>query len=127
MVTKSVGTLPVENALMGSLPCEGARVLAFIADFSLATEYDFDLSSQFNNGIFTTLQTAYIDNSLSGQPTSIFIPAVQQTLTCPPNSQGYFSLLMTNPPNFQFSSSGGVNVGIQLMNFYIPPTVWSAV
>lgn len=120
----AVNSLPVLNALTGSLPCEGAKALPYVMDFSLAGEYDFDLTQQQQQGQFTTLQGFFIDNSANSDTVTITCNVTDQPIIVPPNSQGYYSMLMTTPPKFTAVSSGAVQVYIALMNFYIPPTVW---
>lgn len=120
----AIGQLPVFNALTGSLPCEGAKCLPYQADFSAANEYDFDLTAQWQSQQFSTLQGFYIDNSANSSTVTITCGTTNQTIVVPPQSCGYYTMLMTTPPKFSAVSAGAVVVYIALMNFYVPPTVW---
>lgn len=122
-----IGSLPVFNALTGLLPCEGAKGLSYSADFSAAQEYDFDFTIQYQNKVFTAIQCVWIDNADSASVAILIVNGSGQRIVAPANSQGYYTLLATSPPKFQFLSAGGVIVPIDFLNFYVPPTVWKTV
>lgn len=125
MTIGQLGQLPIFNALTGLLPCEGARALPYVADFSINTEYDFDFTLQFNQKQFTAIQGLYIDNSKNAQSVTVTcLGGTEQTIVAPPNSCGYYTLLSTSPPKFSVASSGAVSVFLAFLNFYVPPTVW---
>ena len=121
----TIGTLGIQNVLTGGMPCEGAKVLPYVMDFSAASQYDFDLTGQYQGNQFTTLQCAYIDNSANGSSLTISMNVTNQTIVVPKNSCGYFTLVMPAPPKLSVTTAGLVKVYMALMNFYIPPTVWS--
>jgi len=117
------GNIP---ALNGSLPCEGTKVFPFVLDFTGGKNaYLIDLTQQAQQKQFTTLQTIYIDNSLNTAALSVICSVTNQVITCPALSQGYFPILQPMPPQFQVQTTGNLVVTIQLLNFYIPPAVWS--
>lgn len=121
-----VSFIAPQNALNGVLPCEGPKALPYTMDFSLADEYDFDFTQQYQQNVFTSVQCAYVDNSLNGQNTTIIVNGTGQQISVPANSQGYFTLLAVPAPKFAVASAGaGVLVQIIFLNFYIPPTVWA--
>lgn len=124
MAGSPVTMLAVQNALNGLIPCEGPKALCYAADFSVATEYDFDLTQQFQQNIFTMLQCIFIDNSDNSSVVEVTVNGTGQTFQAPANSCGFYTLLMTSPPKLVLASQGGVVVNVQLLNFYIPPTVW---
>lgn len=121
----TVSTISPQNALDGLIPCEGPKALPYLMDFSAAAEYDFDFTQQWQQQTFSTIQCCYIDNSLNASPVTVTVNGTGQTITCPANSQGFFTLLTVPPPQFAVVSAGSVVVQIIWLNFYIPPTVWS--
>jgi len=121
-IANPAGNIPAVN---GALPCEGTKVFPFVLDFTGGKNaYLIDLTQQYNQKQFTTLQTVYIDNSLNTSPTSVVCTSTGHIVTCPALSQGYFALFQPVPPVFQVQSLGAFVVTIQLLNFYIPPAVW---
>lgn len=124
MVSKSVSFIAPQNALNGLTPCEGPKALNYIMDFTAAAEYDFDLSQQWQQGAFTTVQCAYIDNGLNTSPCFITVNGTGQTITVPPNTCGFYTLLMVDPPKLSIASAGQFQIYVALLNFYVPPTVW---
>lgn len=116
------GQFPVPN---GAVPCEGTKVFPFNLDFTAGKNaYSIDLTSQYNQKQFTTLQTVYIDNSNNPAILQIVCSVTGQVITAPALSQGYYAILQPSPPKLIAQTLGGVVVLIQLLNFYIPPVVW---
>jgi len=111
----------------GFQPCEGPRCLSYNLDFSAATEYDFDLTQQQQQGQFTTLQTVYIDNSSNAAALTLTVQGTNQVITWAPNTQGFVTIVSQVPAKFSISTSGGILIAVQLMNFYIPPAMWKTV
>jgi len=109
----------------GELPCEGTKALPFNLDFTVANAYLIDLTQQYNQKQFTSIQCVYVDNSLNPSPLQIIAGTTNQVTTCPPFSQGFFELLLPTPPKLMVQTVGVLIVNIQLLNFYIPPEVWS--
>jgi predicted secreted protein len=109
----------------GALPCEGTKTLPYNIDFTAANAYLIDLTQQYQQQQFTTLQTIYIDNSDNLDVTEVICGTTNQLITAPPQSQGYYAILEVQPPKLQIQSNGNVIVPVQLLNFYIPPQVWS--
>lgn len=123
--TANINTAGVIQTLNGALPCEGPKALPFIMDFSAFSEFDIDLTQQYQQGQFTTLQAIYIDNSANGSTLTVTVNGTGQTIVAPKNSCGYYILLMPQPPKLAITTAGVVKVYVSLMNFYIPPYVWS--
>lgn len=108
----------------GAVPCEGTKVFPFNLDFTAVNAYLIDLTQQYQQKQFTTLQTVYIDNSNNNSILQVVCSVTGQVITAPALSQGYYAILQPSPPRLQVQTNGGVIVTIQLMNFYIPPVVW---
>lgn len=105
----------------------GRRSIHVLIDFSMGTTYQLDLSQIQSQGQIDSVQTLYIDNSANlGTITVAMQGATQQNITLPPNSQAYLPVLQSNPPVINFSvASGAPVVNVQLLNFFLPPLVWS--
>lgn len=112
------------KAVNGALPCEGTKIFPFTLNFNLANAYQVDLTQQFMNREFSTLQTVWIDNSINPQPLQIVCSVSGQVITAPPLSQGFYTMLQPSPWRFVVQTSGVLIMQIILLNFYIPPTVW---
>lgn len=120
----TVNNLSIQNALNGSLPCEGAKVLPYNADFAAAATYDFDLTQQWQQKSFSTVQGFYINNSANLSPVTVTVNGTGQTIVVPASKSGFFIMLMPSPPKLSINSAGGVTVYIAFLNFYVPPIVW---
>lgn len=118
----AIGAFPTNNGL---IPCEGCKTIPFTFDFNAFLAYLVDLTLQQDQKKISVIQSVYIDNSLNLTNTlSIDVDTTGQHLVFPQKSCGYVPLLVPTPSKLTFSSAGAVVVGVQLLNFYIPPTVW---
>jgi hypothetical protein len=93
------------------------RALPLTLDFAASLEYTIDYSNMQARGFFSMVQTVWVDNMASATILYITIPAVNQVLQIPANTQGYFPVLCPNPVNISFASAGGVAVQVILLNF----------
>ena len=108
----------------GAVPCEGTKAYPFLLDFAANNAYKIDLTQQWQQKQFVTLQTAWVDNKDNTQPLTLICSTTSQRIVCPPLSQGFYALLQPTPPVLQVESDGGITVEIILLNFYIPPQIW---
>jgi hypothetical protein len=112
---------------MGTPPdCKvGRRAIHITIDFSLGASFNLDLSQVQSQGAIDSVQSLYIDNSLSTGNLTILMGLTNQSVIIPPGAQAYIPVLQGNPPVLQFALSTGTNaVNVQLMNFFVPPCVW---
>jgi len=109
----------------GALPCEGTKAYPFLLDFTQSNAYKIDLTQQWQQKQFVTLQTAWIDNSDNDSPLELICSTTSQRIVANPRTQGFYVLLQPTPPVLQVQSDGALVVEIILLNFYIPPTVWT--
>lgn len=122
-VAQTPGFVTTRN---GEMPCEGPRAFPFLLDFSIANAYLIDLTAQYQNKQFTSMQCAWVDNTLNDSPFQIIVNGTNQVIECPPFSQGFYELLLPSPPKITVQTVGGnFTVQIILLNFYIPPQVWN--
>ena len=115
------GNFPVVN---GALPCEGTKAFPFKLDFSATNAWLIDLTPQWQQKQFTTLQCVWMDNSLGDENLEIICDVTEQSIICPPRSQGFFELLQPVPPKFMVQTNDTITKQIILLNFYIPPQTW---
>lgn len=120
--TQNWMTIPIFNQ---QVPKEGPKALPLKFDFSTAASQTIDLQNMQSRGYVAEIQTIYFDNSLSSVPTSVTMRVTNQVLTCPPFSQGYFPILVPNPPVMTFANSGNAIVNVQLLNIPMPLDVWN--
>lgn len=115
------GSLATRN---GEIPCEGQKTIPFVFDFAANTDYTVDCEQLQQTRTFTSVQSAYIDNSLNGSTVVLIVENSGQRIVIPPNACAYVPLLAPTPARILFQSAGLFVVKAQLMNFYIPPAVW---
>lgn len=111
----------------GVVPCEGAKCVPFIADFNLASVYDFDFTTAQQGGQISSIQTVFIDNSANGSALVITIDGTQQSFSVKANTCGFYILIAPMATRVHATTVGLVKVYFAFLNFYIPPTVWSTI
>lgn len=104
-----------------------SKTLPILIDFSLGNTFTADLSTIQAQGFMDSVQTIYADNSGQSSPLifTLGLGITNQVVTIPPNAQGYVPVLQPNPPKVQIFSASGAKITIQLLNFFVPPDVWS--
>lgn len=110
----------------GLYPEKGPRGMPQTYDFTSVTSIDVDFTQTEMLDRLEYVQTIYVDNSLNASSFSIYFNSLNQTLTWPPNSQGYLPVLCSNPPKFTVSSVGGVIVAVEFLSIALPAIIWSA-
>lgn len=66
----------------------------------------------------------YIDNSLNGSTLQIQMDKSQQSIIVPANSQALLPILASPPEKITFTTTGGIIVPIQVLNFRPDPIIW---
>lgn len=128
MADQQVSASPVQVFTGCPDPGIGAVSLTVNLDFvHLGQDINIDLQPIQQTGKMGSVQSIYIDNSANAQPMTITVDGTLQTLTIPPQSCGYYTLLATNPPRFKFHTTGVFVIRVQFLNYYVPGNVWSAV
>lgn len=105
-------------------PPEQPICLPYRFDFSAETAYQVDLSSVFQSGVISNIQTLYFDNSSNGADLIVDVQGSRQHMPLPANSTGYVPILVSQPGVMIFSSSGGQVVTIELLNVPLPTNIW---
>ena len=110
----------------GNPACEGRKSITTIIDFSIGLVFTLDLSFIVDQlARINSVQTLFVDNSLNSNSITITTGVVNQKIVIPPLSQAYIPVLQNNPPVLRFQSSVAVTLPIQILNFFLPPIVWS--
>lgn len=86
-----------------------------------------DLTLTVDNQVFEFLQAIFIDNSANASSLTVVASVTGQSLVIPPLSQAYMPVVIGDQPVITGTSSGGVKVPLQLLNFPISTLVWSTV
>lgn len=126
MVQVAQQNMAITPLQFGAPPCSGAKCIPYNADFSANAQYDFDFSQQIQGGQIDNIQTAFVDNTLNPQNLVLTINGTSQRIQIAKNTAGYYSLLTPSLPKVSATTTGLVLVYFAFLNFYIPPTVWSA-
>lgn len=109
-----------------AIPDEGPKVIRADLDFSALDNIDIEGLLATTTGFMSYVQGVFIDNQTNPNPVELKCSVTGQIITCPATSQGYFPLLITNPPRFNASTTPAADLRV-LMFFYnvpIQPMVW---
>jgi hypothetical protein len=110
------------------IPDEGPKSIAVPLDFSQATTFTLDLQNLMQRGFISMIQGVFLDNSANPATLAISFNGAGQTIKIAPNRQGYRIVLCPNPVNsIVFSSTGGVAVSVNLLNFPVTNSDWPAI
>lgn len=109
------------------IPKGGPKTVPALLDFSSVAEIEIDgelLTSQMR---MEYLQGVFIDNADNLDQLTIVMGTTGQRIVCPPESQGYFSIMVPNPPKMIANSAIVANKKIPLFFYNVPiqAAVWS--
>lgn len=110
---------------VGLAPKKGPRTVSMNCDFTVSNPFSFDLLIAEDQDRIEWVQSIFIDNSLNGSVFSITSLGSNQKITCPANSQGYFTFLVPQQPRFTCATTGTPIIPIQLMSMMVPSQVWN--
>jgi len=114
------------------LPSEGPKSIPLVLDFTGAIlSYAIDLSMMFDQQYITMLQSIFIDlsdPSLSNLSIQTSDSNSLQTIVAKAQTQGYYQILVPNPPKLIFTASAAGGIArIALLNIAVPGSVWPTV
>ncbi len=125
MVATALG---YQKLAFGCFPKEGSVTLPVNLDFSTVASVVLDATIWQARGQFSQLQTLYIDNSANPNPLVIVMNVTFQRIVVKKNTCGYFPVMQPSPPSgIVFSTTPGLIIPIQVLNFFIPPAQWDSV
>ena len=119
--TNNLAAQPVANS---TIPPEGPKAIPFSVNFSTNPSYSLNILNIIRSGAISRAQTIFVDNSANSAAVTITSAITSSAIIAPPYSQGYYPVLVPNPPNLTFVSSGSATVNFQLINVPMPSSVW---
>jgi hypothetical protein len=120
--------LSTQSVNAQKIPDEGPKSIAIPLDFSQGTQYTLDLQNLIQRNFISMIQGIFLDNSANNATLSVQFASTGQTIKIAPNRQGYRIVLCPNPVNsITFTSTGGVAVSVNLLNFPVTNSDWPAI
>lgn len=119
----AVNYQPVSNQLV---PDEGPKAIPLLLDFTVAAQYNLDLTTQQQQGRISMIQSLFIDLSAANNDLTVTFPIGGQVIVAKSGTQGYYSVLCPNPPRIYFAmaTSGGTLVPIFCINVPVAGVTW---
>ena len=110
----------------GTTPPEGAKSIGVNFDFTLGATAT--LNTQVAELGMSSVQTLYVDNRNNLSSATFQVAGSNQFVTCPPQTQGFFPILLVGKASLTIigSSAGNILVQVQLINVYIDPMIWNS-
>ncbi len=102
------GNVAVEPVAFGYYPAEGSRIAAAQYSWSTVTTYTEDMSRLVQNGMETTAQSVFIDNSGNPNSCNFYVPQTGQLVIVGAGKQGLYPVFFTGLPTFIISTSVAV-------------------
>lgn len=136
MSVSNAGVVNIVNAaglevFCGLAPRKGPKALRFDCDLSIYNStlangaQIIDLEDPISKDKIEFVQSVYIDNSLNAAPLILTCGITNQSIQCPANAQGYFSVLAPNPAKFTAASTTtNLVIPIFFLNFPVAALVW---
>jgi len=106
------------------VPAGGPKVVPVTVDFTVNPSVLIDAQNLVSSGKIEYLQGVYIDNSGNVNAVSLTMSTTNQIITCPARSQGYFSIMVPDPPQMTANTPIGVVIPMFFYNVPIQPAVW---
>lgn len=109
-----------------AIPDEGPKCIRADLDFSSEASITIEGLLATTTGTMSYIQGVFIDNQNNDNPVQLQCNVTGQVITCPANSQGYFPLLITNPPRFVASTIAVASLRVKMFFYNVPiqPMVW---
>lgn len=117
---------PISNVIV---PSGGPKTVPASCDFSNAASIDIDGQAIIDSHGIEYIQGVYIDNASNAVAFTLTCAATGHRIVCGPNMQGFFPLLVQNPPRFTaaMTQQNGRIVGLQFYNVPIVSCSWKTV
>lgn len=109
------------------IPKGGPACVEAILDFSNAAEILIDGEEIVSRGQIEYLQGVYIDNADNIDPLSLTMGTTGQRITAAPHTQGYYAILIPNPPKIIANTTQGANQRFRVHFYNVPiqSLVWA--
>lgn len=117
---------PVANVIV---PSGGPKAVPATLDFSNTGSWDIDGQGIIDSHGIEYIQGVYVDNSDNAVAFSLTCFGTNHRIVVGPNQQGFFPLLVQNPPRFTavMPQNAGRKVMIIFYNVPIMTSVWKTV
>lgn len=102
------------------IPKGGPATIPALLDFTNTGEILIDGEIVISTGKIEYLQGVFIDNADNPDALSMTLDTTGQRVICPANSQGYFSILATNPPRITAETPQGGTKKIRVLFYNVP-------
>ena len=108
------------------VPAGGPKCVPTNVDFSNAAQVVLDGQQIVQNGRIEYLQGVFVDNSANVNNLSLTMSTTGQVIIVPKQSQGYFSIMVPDPPQI-VAGTVQANIVIPMFFYNVPiqPAVWS--
>ena len=108
------------------VPAGGPKCVPTNVDFSNAAQVVLDGQQIVQNGRIEYLQGVFVDNSANVNNLSLTMSTTGQVIIVPKQSQGYFSIMVPDPPQI-VAATVQANIVIPMFFYNVPiqPAVWS--
>lgn len=110
-----------------ALPPEGSRALPVLLDFTAYNSYSIDFGHASQQARISFIQSVFIDLSGSDVGLTLLVYGTNQVIQAKARTQGYYQILVPNPPQFLATCTGGpANVPLFFCNMPIPGVTWAS-
>jgi len=107
------------------VPAGGPKCVPINVDFTAVAQVLIDGQQIVTQGKIEYLQGVFIDNSANLNNVSLTMSTTGQVIICPKKSQGYFSIMVPDPPQIIGNTTLGIIIPMFFYNIPIQPAVWS--
>ena len=109
------------------IPKNGPATIPALLDFTSTAEIEIDGELVVSQGQIEYLQGVFIDNADNPDTLTLTMGTTGQRIVCPKNSQGYFAIMVPNPPRIVAQSAQAGNKKIRLFFYNVPiqSLVWA--
>jgi hypothetical protein len=110
------------------IPRGGPKAVSASLDFSNTPAIEIDGEGVVSRGQIEFIQGAFIDNSANATAFTLEMGNTTQKIVVGPNMQGYFPILMTNPPHMtaRTTQANGRVIPIIFYNVPIQSASWKS-
>jgi len=120
--------LQIQETFNFQVPCEGAKCIKLLLDFSADSEFDLDLEQFTQQSRISMVQSIYIDLSDTANAMVVIVDpsGLDQEIVANGRTQGFYTLLSPNPPRIVFKCASGQPQRVHLLNVPVAGVVWAA-
>ena len=111
------------------IPKGGPKVIPALLDFTQNGSVEIESEMAIAQQQIEFIQGIYIDNADFNVAMTLSISGTGQRIVAPPNSQGFYSIMATNPPRMVATMTAGANRKVPVIFYNVPiqPQVWRTI